>query len=105
MLVCCLQVRNLLQIFGHLKAFNLIADREAGTSRGYGFCEYEDTKTTDFALEGLSAISVGGKTLTVRRTQQSQNPDDVRDEKASLQRSIVKLSDFVSIKDVSEEAR
>ena len=56
-------------MFGALRAFNLVVDRDTGISKGYGFCEYQDPSITDTAIQGLSAISVGGKTLTVRRTQ------------------------------------
>ncbi|EFJ40221.1 hypothetical protein VOLCADRAFT_121741 [Volvox carteri f. nagariensis] len=61
------QVRQILQAFGPLRAFNLVTDRDTGASKGYGFCEYADPNITDVAIQGLSALIVGGKPLTVRR--------------------------------------
>lgn len=65
------QVRELLQAFGNLKAFNLVTDKETGISRGYAFCEYSDHDLTDVAIQGLSSIIIGGKGLTVRRANNS----------------------------------
>lgn len=61
------QVRQILQAFGALKAFNLVADRDTGASKGYAFCEYADPSITDTAIQGLSVLSIAGKPLTVRR--------------------------------------
>jgi hypothetical protein len=55
-----MQVRELLQAFGQLKAFNLVVDRENGASKGFGFCEYADPSVTDVAIAGLSAIVIAG---------------------------------------------
>ncbi len=45
------QVRQILQAFGALKAFNLVADRDTGASKGYAFCEYADPSITDTAIQ------------------------------------------------------
>jgi hypothetical protein len=45
------QVRQILQAFGPLRAFNLVTDRETGASKGYGFCEYADPVITDVAIQ------------------------------------------------------
>ena len=48
------KVRDLLAAFGPLKAFNLVTDRDTGTSKGFCFCEYQDPSVTDYAISGLS---------------------------------------------------
>ena len=56
----CPQVRELLQAFGALKSFHLVTDRDTGTNKGFGFCEYSDPALTDAAVAGLSAIIIAG---------------------------------------------
>eukprot|EP00298_Acanthocystis_sp_HF-20_P005703 c15783_g1_i1.p1 GENE.c15783_g1_i1~~c15783_g1_i1.p1 ORF type:complete len:628 (-),score=263.34 c15783_g1_i1:541-2328(-) len=61
------QVKELLTAFGPLCAFHLVKDSSTGLSKGYAFALYKDTSITDKACEGLSAITIGGKTLVVKR--------------------------------------
>ncbi|KAK9681919.1 hypothetical protein RND81_10G036900 [Saponaria officinalis] len=61
------QMRELLESFGPLKAFDLVKDRESGNSKGYGFCVYQDPAVTDVACDALNGLKMGDKTLTVRR--------------------------------------
>ncbi|XP_019106676.2 splicing factor U2af large subunit B isoform X2 [Beta vulgaris subsp. vulgaris] len=61
------QMRELLQSFGPLKAFDLVKDRDTGNSKGYGFCVYQDAAVTDIACDALNGLKMGDKTLTVRR--------------------------------------
>lgn len=53
------QVRQILQAFGTLKAFNLVLDRETGNSKGYGFCEYADPSVTDSAIQVRDRADTG----------------------------------------------
>ena len=41
------QVKELLNSFGQLRAFNLVKDSATGMSKGYAFCEYADVSITD----------------------------------------------------------
>jgi splicing factor U2AF subunit len=59
------QVKELLQTFGPLRAFNLIKDQTTGKSKGYGFCEYVDHARTADAVGGLNGLQIGEKVLTV----------------------------------------
>jgi len=59
------QVKELLQTFGPLRAFNLIKDQTTGKSKGYGFCEYMDHARTADAVGGLNGLQIGEKVLTV----------------------------------------
>ena len=60
------QVRELLEAFGPLRAFQLVKDPMTGAPRGYGYCEYADPSVTNIAVEGLNNMPIGDKTLTVR---------------------------------------
>jgi splicing factor U2AF subunit len=61
------QVKDLLQTFGPLKAFNLVKDIGTGLSKGFAFCEYLDEKVTDRACAGLNGMKLGDKQLLVQR--------------------------------------
>jgi splicing factor U2AF subunit len=61
------QVKDLLQTFGPLKAFNLVKDIGTGLSKGFAFCEYLDEPVTDRACTGLNGMKLGDKQLLVQR--------------------------------------
>jgi splicing factor U2AF subunit len=60
-------VKDLLQTFGPLKAFNLVKDPQTNVSKGFAFCEYVDTSVTDRACAGLNGMKIGDKSLIVQR--------------------------------------
>ena len=60
------QVRELLEAFGQLRAFQLVKDPLTGAPRGYGYCEYADPAVTSIAVEGLNDMPIGDKSLIVR---------------------------------------
>ncbi|KAJ0265427.1 Splicing factor U2af large subunit A [Hirschfeldia incana] len=64
------QIRELLESLGALKGFDLVRDRETGNSKGYAFCAYQDPAVTDIACAALNGITMGDKTLCVRRANQ-----------------------------------
>jgi splicing factor U2AF subunit len=61
------EVKELLQVFGLLKSFNLVRDTTTGVSKGYAFCEYLNPEDTDKACKGLNKMKLGDKTLVVQR--------------------------------------
>jgi splicing factor U2AF 65 kDa subunit len=63
-------IKELLQTYGRLAAFNLIKDPTTGLSKGFAFFEYADPSVVDIACAGLSGTSIGDKVLTVRRATQ-----------------------------------
>ncbi|XP_008786117.1 splicing factor U2af large subunit B-like isoform X2 [Phoenix dactylifera] len=65
------KLRELLEMFGPLRGFSLVKDRETGNSKGYAFCVYQDPAVTDIACAALNGIKMGDKTFTVRRANQS----------------------------------
>lgn len=52
------QVKQLLQVFGELRAFNLVKDTSTGNSKGFAFCEFLDPNITDIACQGLNGMDV-----------------------------------------------
>ncbi|KAJ8902803.1 hypothetical protein NDN08_006123 [Rhodosorus marinus] len=64
------QIKELLQAYGPLGAFNLIKDANTGLSKGYAFFEYQDPTIIDVACQGLNGMQINDKTLTVRRANQ-----------------------------------
>ncbi|KAK9836998.1 hypothetical protein WJX81_005606 [Elliptochloris bilobata] len=65
------QCKELLGSFGPIKSFDLVKDRDTGTSKGYGFVVYADPSVTDIACAGLNGMRMGERTLTVRRATES----------------------------------
>uniref|UniRef100_A0A8C5WIG6 Splicing factor U2AF subunit n=1 Tax=Leptobrachium leishanense TaxID=445787 RepID=A0A8C5WIG6_9ANUR len=63
------QVKELLTLFGPLKAFNLVKDSATGLSKGYAFCEYVDINVTDQAIAGLNGMQLGDKKLLIQRAR------------------------------------
>ncbi|KAJ7562568.1 hypothetical protein O6H91_03G074700 [Diphasiastrum complanatum] len=68
------QIIDLLSSFGPLRAFDLVKDRDTGTSKGYAFCIYQDSAVMDIACAALNGLKMGDRTLTVRRASASGQP-------------------------------
>lgn len=45
-------------------------DPTTGLSKGYAFFQYKDPSIVDAAVKGLNGMTMGDKTLTVRRASQ-----------------------------------
>ena len=50
---------------GEVKSANVIADRDSGRSRGFGFVEMGTADAAKTAIEALNGKNVGGRDLTV----------------------------------------
>lgn len=61
------QVKELLQAFGPLRAFNLVKDSLSNESKGYAFFEYVDPAAADEACNELNGMQLGDKSLLVQR--------------------------------------
>ena len=55
--------------FGTVKSAQVIADRETGRSRGFGFVEMENDEEAQKAIEALNGASVEGRNLTVNEAR------------------------------------
>jgi splicing factor U2AF subunit len=61
------QVKELLQTFGALRSFSFMKDSATEQSKGYAFCEYQDSSITDEACGALNGMQLGDKRLVVQR--------------------------------------
>ncbi|TMW57056.1 hypothetical protein Poli38472_002981 [Pythium oligandrum] len=80
------QVKELVQPFGALKRFTFVADPTTGQSTGQALFEYEDTKVTDDAMQGLNGLDLGGIPIAVQRAAASTDETSV----------VVKMANMVS---------
>jgi splicing factor U2AF subunit len=61
-------VISMLEPFGKLKGFHLVADSASGgaLSKGYAFAEFSDPSVTPIVIQGLNGMEVLGRPLTVK---------------------------------------
>jgi RNA recognition motif-containing protein len=57
-------LRALFEAYGPVQSATVVADRESGRSKGYGFVEMEDAEA-EKAIEALNGSSHGGRTIRV----------------------------------------
>lgn len=76
------KVKELLQRFGQLKSFHLVKERNDRNSKGYAFCEFTNEASTQACVNGLNDISMGHRTLSVKRTGNNA-PDPSNEETKS----------------------
>lgn len=62
------EVKALVSVYGALRAFHMVMGPD-GQTKGYCFFEYADPSVTDDAIAGLNGMSLGERTLNVRRAQ------------------------------------
>ncbi len=63
------QFKDLVTPFGTPETVNLIKDRVTGTSRGFGFVEFQNDDQAKATIAGLNGKEVGGKVLKVNESQ------------------------------------
>ena len=68
------QVKNMLTRFGKLKSFHLVKERNDKNSKGYAFCEFTNEDSTQACVAGLNNVTMGHRTLTVKRSGTSPFP-------------------------------
>eukprot|EP01068_Selenidium_serpulae_P009811 Selendium_serpulae@DN5323_c0_g1_i2.p1 len=62
------EIKGILSSFGALKAFHLVkSETEPDKSKGFAFCEWRDSSTTDMACQALNGTKIGDRVLNVRR--------------------------------------
>jgi splicing factor U2AF 65 kDa subunit len=77
-------VKELLSLFGKLKAFNLVRDSHTSMSKGYAFCVFAEAEKTDTACQSLNGMKIGDKTLVVQRASTNPRTLDVETEATGL---------------------
>ena len=55
--------------FGTVESANLIADRETGRSRGFGFVEMSNKEEGDAAIASMNGKELDGRALTVNEAK------------------------------------
>jgi len=64
-------VRPFLEAFGPLKALCLMRDAGMTTTKGWGFCEYQDVNITTIACQALNGTALGDRQLIMRPANNS----------------------------------
>ena len=62
------EIRARFETFGQVTSVNLVADRETGRPRGFGFVEMDDEGARQ-AVENLDGKDFGGRTLKVNEAR------------------------------------
>lgn len=63
------EVRELFEQFGTILTIKLVADRETGKFRGFGFIEMADEEA-DAAIDALNGTNVGGRIIRVNQARE-----------------------------------
>lgn len=58
-------LRNLFSEFGTVSSAKIIADRETGNSRGFGFVEMDVVSEAQAAMKGLNNKEIEGRAMSV----------------------------------------
>lgn len=67
-------IRELLDVYGLLRSFQMAKDPMTGAARGFCFFEYVDATVTDEVIEGLNGLVIANKALVCRRAHPATNP-------------------------------
>lgn len=62
-------LRTLFEQHGPVQTVKLIADRESGRSRGFGFVEMENSEA-DAAIKALNGMSMQGRAIKVNQAEE-----------------------------------
>jgi cold-inducible RNA-binding protein len=62
-------LRALFEEFGTVDSAQVIMDRDAGRSKGFGFVEMGDNQEAQAAIQALNGKDVGGRPLTVNEAK------------------------------------
>jgi RNA recognition motif-containing protein len=64
-------VRNLFSPYGAVHTVKLVADRETGRPRGFGFVEMEDSAAGN-AIAALNGKELGGRSLRINEARERE---------------------------------
>ncbi len=59
--------------FGTVESAEIIADRETGRSKGFGFVQFSTDDEAAAAIAGLNGKEIGGRALTVNEAKPKEN--------------------------------
>ncbi|HSC85627.1 MAG TPA: RNA-binding protein [Polyangiaceae bacterium] len=63
-------LRSAFEKFGVVEEATVIADRDTGRSRGFGFVTFVDESAAEQAVNGMNGASLDGRTLNVNEAQE-----------------------------------
>ncbi len=63
------ELRALFEPFGEVSSAKVIADRETGRSKGFGFVEMPDNAEAQAAIDALNKSEVKGRTIAVSQAE------------------------------------
>jgi RNA recognition motif-containing protein len=66
-------LQNLFEPHGTVQSAQIIYDRDAGRSKGYGFVEMGNAEESQAAIKALNGQVVNGRALTVNEAQPRQH--------------------------------
>jgi RNA recognition motif-containing protein len=67
------ELQELFTQFGSVVSAEIIADRETGRSKGFGFVEMGSDEEATAAIEGMNGKEIGGRALTVNEAKPKEN--------------------------------
>ena len=62
-------LQELFAQFGSVQRAEIVADRETGRSKGFGFVEMETEDEAQAAIAGMNGKAIDGRTLTVNEAK------------------------------------
>jgi RNA recognition motif-containing protein len=78
------KLKVLFSSFGEIEQALVIANRETGRSRGFGFVTFKDDKAADTAIKEMSNKEVEGRVLVVKEAtpmgEKSEEKREIREE-------------------------
>ena len=66
-------LRNAFSAFGEITDVHLVADRETGQSRGFGFVTMGTPEAAQKAIQGMNGTLLDGRALKVNEAEERQN--------------------------------
>ncbi len=67
------ELQELFSQFGNVESAEIIADRETGRSKGFGFVQFSTDDEAAAAIEGMNGKEIGGRALTVNEAKPKEN--------------------------------
>src|SRR5579871_3104048 len=66
-------VRSMFAQYGNIERVSIVADRDTGRSRGFGFVEMTDATEANRAIESLDGRDVDGRQLKVNEARPKED--------------------------------